>query len=40
MDSTQDFIERIHDKQRKDQRNRRRQGKNAPSNKLPNKNKK
>ncbi|SET04177.1 Protein of unknown function [Salinibacillus kushneri] len=40
MDSTHDFVERIHDKQRKDRQNRKRQGRNDPSNKLPGKNKK
>jgi hypothetical protein len=35
MDSTNDFLNKLHDKQRKDEQNRKRQGKNNPSEKLP-----
>jgi hypothetical protein len=34
---TQQFVENLHDQQEKDRKNRQRQGKNIPSEKLPNK---
>lgn len=36
MESTHDFVEKIHENQRKDEQNRKRQGKGYPSKKLPN----
>jgi hypothetical protein len=35
MESTNDFLNKLHDKQQKDEQNRKRQGKNNPSEKLP-----
>jgi hypothetical protein len=35
MESTNDFLTKLHDKQQKDEQNRKRQGKNNPSEKLP-----
>lgn len=35
MESTSQFLNNLHDKQRKDEQNRKRQGKNNPSDKLP-----
>lgn len=35
MESTNDFLNKLHDKQQKDEQNRKRQGKNNPSDKLP-----
>ncbi|WP_174732726.1 DUF4023 domain-containing protein [Mesobacillus harenae] len=37
MDNTQDYVEKLHTKQEKAERNKKRQGKNNPSEKLPNK---
>ncbi|HZG73924.1 MAG TPA: DUF4023 domain-containing protein [Chondromyces sp.] len=37
MENTHEFVEKLHDKQSKDERNRKRQGKGHPSQKLPNK---
>jgi hypothetical protein len=35
MDSTEKFVEKLHDKQEKDEKNRKTQGQGAPSAKLP-----
>ncbi|MEQ6378474.1 DUF4023 domain-containing protein [Bacillaceae bacterium S4-13-58] len=35
MDNTNEFVEKIHDKQRKDQKNKKRQGKGEQGEKLP-----
>jgi hypothetical protein len=35
MESTNEFLNKLHDKQEKDEKNRKRQGKNNPSEKLP-----
>lgn len=35
MESTNEFLNKLHDKQHKDETNRKRQGKNNPSDKLP-----
>jgi len=35
MDSTNEFLTKLHDKQHKDEQNRKQQGKNNPSEKLP-----
>ncbi|WP_078553185.1 DUF4023 domain-containing protein [Bacillus alkalicellulosilyticus] len=37
MDNTHEFVEQLHDKQKKDEQNRKRQGHGKPSKKLPNK---
>ncbi|WP_154663583.1 DUF4023 domain-containing protein [Neobacillus dielmonensis] len=37
QESTHEFVEKIHEKQAKDQKNRQQQGSNTPSKKLPNK---
>ncbi|RHW41471.1 DUF4023 domain-containing protein [Neobacillus notoginsengisoli] len=37
MDNTHEFVEKIHEKQRKDKQNKKRQGKGNPSDQLPNK---
>ncbi|WP_431308878.1 DUF4023 domain-containing protein [Halalkalibacter flavus] len=37
MDDTKQFIDKLHDKQQKDEQNRQRQGKGHPEKKLPNK---
>lgn len=37
MDNTHDFVEKIHDKQRKAEKNKKNQGYSRPSNKLPSK---
>lgn len=37
MENTHEFVQKLHDKQRKDEQNRKRQGKENPSDKLPNK---
>ncbi|UOE96230.1 MULTISPECIES: DUF4023 domain-containing protein [Bacillaceae] len=37
MENTHEFVEKIHEKQRKDEQNRKRQGDGKPSKKLPNK---
>ncbi|OXM86489.1 DUF4023 domain-containing protein [Paenibacillus rigui] len=37
MEDLQQFVEKIHDKQAKDEKNRRHQGKGTPGDKLPNK---
>ncbi|MFD0050705.1 DUF4023 domain-containing protein [Actinomycetes bacterium NPDC127524] len=37
MDNTGEFVEKLHDKQEKDEANRKRQGKGKPTKKLPNK---
>ncbi|MEW8986134.1 MAG: DUF4023 domain-containing protein [Bacillus sp. (in: firmicutes)] len=37
MENTNEFVQKLHDKQRKDEQNRKRQGKENPSDKLPNK---
>jgi hypothetical protein len=37
MDNTNEYVQKLHDKQRKDEQNRKRQGKENPSDKLPNK---
>lgn len=36
MESTNEFVKKIHEKQAKDEQNRKRQGKSSPSKKLPN----
>ena len=35
MDSTNEFVKKLHEKQKKDEQNRKRQGKNNPSDQLP-----
>ncbi|KKK36778.1 HemX protein [Mesobacillus campisalis] len=35
MESTNEFVAKIHDKQKKDEENKRRQGQGSPSDKLP-----
>lgn len=40
MESTHEFVEKLHDTQAKDEKNRRTNGKGNPSDKLPNKHKK
>ncbi|RSK29081.1 DUF4023 domain-containing protein [Bacillus sp. HMF5848] len=37
MESTHEFVEKIHDTQKKDEKNREHQGKHNPNQKLPNK---
>ncbi len=37
MDNTHEFVEKLHDKQEKDERNKKRQGKGNPNEKLPSK---
>ncbi|WP_074048578.1 DUF4023 domain-containing protein [Paenibacillus ihumii] len=37
MDSTHDFVEKVHDKQEKDRRNKERHGKGNPAGQLPTK---
>jgi len=37
QESTHEFVEKIHERQEKDRKNRQRHGKNTPSEKLPNK---
>ena len=37
MKSTEEFLDKLHDTQRKDEKNRRTQGKGTPSEKLPTK---
>ncbi|NOU96393.1 DUF4023 domain-containing protein [Paenibacillus sp. LMG 31456] len=37
MDSTRDFVEKLHDKQEKDEKNKKRQGQGHPGHKLPGK---
>lgn len=37
MDSTHEFVEKLHEKQRKDEQNRKRQGNGTENKKLPNK---
>lgn len=37
MDSTHEFVEKMHEKQKKDEQNRKHQGKGNPSSKLPSK---
>ncbi|MCQ6276114.1 DUF4023 domain-containing protein [Bacillus sp. V3B] len=37
MKNTHEFVEKLHEKQKKDEQNRKRQGKGNASNKLPNK---
>ncbi|OCA83035.1 HemX protein [Bacillus sp. FJAT-27225] len=37
MENTHEFVEKIHEKQRKDEQNKKRQGKGNPSRQLPNK---
>ena len=37
MDDTNDFVEKLHDKQKKDEDNRQHQGKGNPGKKKPNK---
>lgn len=39
MRSTEEFVDKVHDTQAKDEKNRRTQGKGTPSEKLPNKQK-
>ncbi|WP_338472253.1 DUF4023 domain-containing protein [Niallia sp. XMNu-256] len=35
MDNTNEFVQKLHEKQKKDEQNRKRQGNNDPSSKLP-----
>lgn len=37
MDNTHEFVEKLHDTQEKDEKNRKHQGKGTPSDKLPTK---
>ncbi|WP_416827333.1 DUF4023 domain-containing protein [Ectobacillus polymachus] len=37
MENTHDFVEKLHETQKKDEQNRKRQGKGDPGKKLPNK---
>ncbi|KAA9025680.1 DUF4023 domain-containing protein [Niallia endozanthoxylica] len=37
MENTNQFVEKLHEKQQKDEQNRKRQGRGNPSGKLPNK---
>ncbi|MGO4887629.1 DUF4023 domain-containing protein [Anaerobacillus sp. MEB173] len=37
MENTHEFVEKIHEKQKKDQQNKKRQGKGDPATKLPSK---
>ncbi|WP_071395147.1 DUF4023 domain-containing protein [Bacillus tuaregi] len=37
MDNTKEFVAKLHEKQQKDEQNRKRQGNGKPSAKLPNK---
>jgi hypothetical protein len=37
MDNTHEFVEKLHERQRKDEQNKKRQGKGHPSARLPNK---
>lgn len=37
MDDTKQFVDKLHDKQQKDEQNRKRQGAGHPEKKLPNK---
>lgn len=37
MESTNEFVAKVHDKQRKDEANRKRQGQGTPANRLSNK---
>ncbi|CEG25522.1 DUF4023 domain-containing protein [Bacillus sp. B-jedd] len=37
MDNTHKFVEKLHEKQRKDEKNKKRQGNGHPSEQLPNK---
>ncbi|MCQ6278921.1 DUF4023 domain-containing protein [Bacillus sp. EB600] len=36
MESTHEFVQKLHEKQKKDEENRKRQGHGHPDNKLPN----
>ena len=36
MESTHEFVEKIHEKQKKDEKNRKKQGQGNPGGKLPN----
>ncbi len=37
LENTHEFVEKLHDKQKKDEQNKKRQGNGNPSEKLPNK---